>query len=201
MFNDGIEKSNKCIRLVRDFSRCDPKKLNEELSAAPWQAMDSLDNIDAKWHYWKALFLDVFDASLKRACVRKKTLPWITWETRALMRACNYHCTKAKRTKKDIDWKKYKKLRNLVTMNIKNAKQQHFDMINGMAGRKPRKAWKELERLTRDGQQKRVEVIQTKAGTISDQQGIANEFSMFFSYIATLLSYLVLLIVMAAAVI
>ena len=140
MLNEGIDKSNECIRMVRDFSRCDPQKLSdhEELSAAPWQVMDSLDDIDAKWDYWKVLFLDVFNihAPLKRARVGKKTLPLITWEISPLMRAHNYHCTKAKRTK-DTDWEKYKKLRNLVTMKMKKAKLQYFEIINGMAGRNP----------------------------------------------------------------
>ena len=35
-------------------------------------------------------------------------------------RAGNYHCTKAKVTKKPKDWEQYKKSRNLVTLEIKS---------------------------------------------------------------------------------
>ena len=44
--------------------------------------------------------------------MRKESLPWISCEIRAAMRARNYHCTKAKRTKKAEDWEKNRLLRN-----------------------------------------------------------------------------------------
>ena len=63
-------------------------KLVEDLCAAPWQVMDTLDDMDSKWDYWKKLFDEVVDSHvpLKRARVRRKILPWITREIRVLMR-------------------------------------------------------------------------------------------------------------------
>ena len=51
------------------------------------------------------------------------------------MRACNYHCKKAKRTKIGTDWEQYKKLRKLVIMKMKKAKLQYFEKINETLGR------------------------------------------------------------------
>ena len=88
------------MRLVRCFSKCNLERLVAELDAAPWQVMDTLDDMDSKWDYWKMLFWKIVDfhVPLKKARVRVKTLPWITRELRVLMRTRNYHCKKAKKT-------------------------------------------------------------------------------------------------------
>ena len=87
---------------VRCLRKCDPVKLTKDLCSAPWHVMDAMEDIDAKCDYWKALFSSIVDSHVpwRQVRVRKESLPWISHEIRAAMRARNYHCTSAKRTTK-----------------------------------------------------------------------------------------------------
>ena len=85
--------------------------------------------------------------SPKRARVKKKTLPWITSDIRALMRARNYFGTKAKKSKRAEDWEHFKKLRNHVTWCQRRAKRHYFEDLSVQSAGNPRKAWKEINRL------------------------------------------------------
>ena len=137
-----IARSEQFFREVRCFEKCDPVKLTKDLHSAPWQVMDTMEDIDAKWDYWKALFSSIVDSHVpwRRVRVRKESLPWISREIRAAMRARNYHCTKAKRTRKAEDWEKYRLLRNRVTMMIRKSKLQHFEEVSERATKNPGKA-------------------------------------------------------------
>ncbi len=79
--------------------------------------------------------------------MRAQTLPWIDCEVRKLMRAKSYYRTKARKSKKVEDWEQYRKLRNQVTWELKNAKLLYFEKLSEQSSRNPRKVWKELNKL------------------------------------------------------
>ena len=81
-----------------------------DLEAVPWSAMESFDDMDDRWEYWKSLFLKVLDShlQLRKVCMRSQTLPWISNDVRKLMRARNNCCAMAKASKKTDDWMKYR---------------------------------------------------------------------------------------------
>ena len=96
--------------MIRCFRGCDLEGFVEDLTSAPWHVMECLKDMDSQWEYWKKLFRQIVDSHilLKKARVRRKTLPWITQEVCALMRARSYYCTKAKKSGKMEDWEQYK---------------------------------------------------------------------------------------------
>ena len=49
----------------------------------------------------------------------------------------NYHCTKAKRTKETKDWEQYRRLRNLVTIEMRRSKLQYFEAVSEKAAKNP----------------------------------------------------------------
>ena len=104
-------------------------------------------------------------------------------EIRAAMRARNYHCTKAKRTRKAEDWEKYRLLRNRVTMMIRKSKLQHFEDVSERATKNPGKAWRELGKLLGTGMRGEIGAIQTETGTVVDKQCVADKFCKFFSQV------------------
>ena len=137
------------MRMIRCFHRCDQEALIGDLKSAPWQAMDSMNDIGNRCEYWKQLLWEIVDSHipLKRARVRSKSLPWITHGVRALMRARSYFSTKAKKSRKVEDWEKYKSVRNLVTQSIRKAKIQYFEELSEQSKGNPKKAWREVNRL------------------------------------------------------
>lgn len=102
---DRVENYRPTFRAIRCFRNCDWERLLEDLDSAPWQVMETMEDMDDRWEYWKQLFGEIVATHVptKRARVRKKTLPWITSDIRALMRARNYFGTKAKKSKKTED--------------------------------------------------------------------------------------------------
>ena len=108
--NGCVKRRVNTLRMVRCFGKCNLEKLVTDLDAAPWQVMNTFDDMDSKWDCWKMLFWKNcgFPFTLKKARVRTKILPWITRELCVLMRARNYHCNKAKKSGSEEDWKYYK---------------------------------------------------------------------------------------------
>ena len=77
--------------------------------------MDSLENVDSQWAYWKRLFGEIVEchAPTKKAREKRKSLPWISREICAMMRATNYFFfNNAKKSRKVENWEKFKKVRN-----------------------------------------------------------------------------------------
>ena len=97
-----VQGNKQELRNVRCLGKCDIEKLVSDLEAAPWLVMDALEDIDCQWDYWKKLFNEIVDlhVPMKKARVRMKSLPWISWEIQVLMRARTYHLTKAKKSKR-----------------------------------------------------------------------------------------------------
>ena len=51
-----VERKKHAIRTVRCLGRCDVDSLVDDLDSAPWNLMDSLEDADSQWAYWKKLF-------------------------------------------------------------------------------------------------------------------------------------------------
>ena len=126
------------------------------------------------------MFVQIVDSHIPmtKARVRAKTLPWIDSDVRRLMKARTYYRTKAKKSMRVEDWEQYRKLTNQVTWRLKKAKLEYFGSLSQQSSRNPRKVWKEL--LGRGSRQK-IEAIRTQNGRITDQQGIVEELSRYFS--------------------
>ena len=113
--------------------------------------MESFDDIDSHWDYWKSFFVQIVDSHIPttKARVRAKTLPWIDSDVRRLIKARTYYRTKAKKSMKVEDWEQYRKLRNQVTWRLKKAKLEYFGSLSQQSSRNPRKVWKEMNCSTR----------------------------------------------------
>ena len=81
------------------------------------------------WKAWKSLFFQCVDkhAPLRSKRVRAIKSPWITPHLKKKrMHARNILNLKAVRSKNADDWLKYKKCRNAVNNEMKQAKEQYY---------------------------------------------------------------------------
>ena len=145
--------------------------------------MDSFDEANDRWEYWKALFVRIVDSNipLRKVRVKSDSLPWISSEIRVLMRARNYLCTKAKSSRRDEDWERYRKLKNQLTMRIRQAKIQHFEQLSEQTKQNPRKLWTELNKALGRKSKQKIDSLTTHQGILTQQQDIVEEFNCFFS--------------------
>ena len=187
-FAGPSDEKNESVRMIRSFNKCNVDAIVADLQRAPWQVMETFESIDDKWDYWKSLFFSIIDAHipLKKARVRKKSLPWITRDIRALMRARNYHCCKAKKTGKEDDWQQYKKLKRLVTVSLRREKLSYFQALSGQTGNNnSKKVWRELSRLLGSKRRCLIESLSINGEAITCKQRIAEKFNEYFSNTAT----------------
>ena len=105
VFKDPKHRHNQSLHHIRCYGKCDPEAFVSDLIAAPWQVMDTFDDVNDRWHYWKTLFLEVVNKHIPLRKVRNKatTLPWIDREIRLLMRTRNYFWNKAKSSRRNED--------------------------------------------------------------------------------------------------
>ena len=117
----GAVKKQQSVRIVRCWSRCDINAVMSDLEVAPWSAMESFDDIDDSWGYWKSIFLKILVSRLplRKVHMRSQTLPWISNDVRKLMSAKNNCCAMAKKSKKADDWMTFRRLRNQVVCELK----------------------------------------------------------------------------------
>ena len=79
------------------------------------------------WRKWKELFLNVCNrhAPYKRKIMRGVKCPWLTGETKKLMNQRDFLLRKARRSRAEVDWNAYRRLRNQVSNKIRNEKRRY----------------------------------------------------------------------------
>ncbi len=168
---------------IRCYSKCDPETLVSDLNSAPWHVMDSFDEANDRWNFWKSLFLKIVNANipLRKVRVKSNALPWIDRDIRVLMRVRNYLHTKAKASKRSEDWERYRNVRNQVTSKMRRAKLQHFEVLSEQSKSNPRKLWKELNKVLGRKNKQRIDTLNSQRGALTALQDIVDEFNGFFS--------------------
>ena len=96
------------------------------------------------WENFKQNFIDVSDvhAPFKTMRLKKNHKPWVTYDIVALMHRRDYVHKQAVRSKSNEHWEEYKRLRNLVTQRIKDAKKNYFHHSFYRNRNDPKKLWK-----------------------------------------------------------
>jgi len=90
------------------------------------------------WDIWKSLFFQCVDrnAPLRTKRIRTSKLPWITPQLKKRMHYKNVLKVKAIRSGNARDWLIFKKCRNPVINEIKQAKEQFFkNALRGNEGK------------------------------------------------------------------
>ena len=77
----------------------------------------------------------------------RHNLPWLSKSLVQLMKRRNMLFSRSKRSKKKSDFEKYKKLRNRVTTQLRDAKTSFFRQINP---RDTKKFWKSVKYLNKN---------------------------------------------------
>ena len=150
------------------------------------QCVKNYEGPNDKWKAWKCLFFQCVDkhAPLRSKRVRAMKSPSITPHLKKRMHAHNILKLKAVRSKNVNDWLKFKKCRNAVNNEIKQAKEQYYK--NALKGneRDPRKAWQIINELTsRKSHSSSVKEIKLDNNSIRDPCELSSVFNNYFSSI------------------
>lgn len=77
VMKDKVFQHQRKVTTFRSTKALDTEKMNEDLKAAPWNAMDTFDALEDKYEYWKSLFNSVVEEHLptKKMRVLKRGRP------------------------------------------------------------------------------------------------------------------------------
>ena len=138
------------------------------------------------WRKWKELFLNVCNrhAPYKRKIMRGVKCPWLTGETKKLMNQRDFLLRKARRSRAEVDWNAYRRLRNQVSNKIRNEKRryQRNEIQENLDS--PKAFWQAIKKVfpNKKGMSACAGSIKTEEGqTITDKLSIADKFNNFFT--------------------
>ena len=113
-----LPKTIKC----RNYARYDVNNLLNDVSKIDWQPLYEIDNVSTALDYFTNSLRYIFDihAPIIQKRVKGKGCPWMTTELKSLMNDRDKLLRKARKSKHDVDWNQYKRLRNLCKNKSKD---------------------------------------------------------------------------------
>ena len=134
---------------------------------------------------WLELFNGICDrhAPYKEIKIRRKTLPWITPQIRHKMNVRYKTLLKARQTKKEELWAKYRELRNSVTKEVRLAKTKYYTELFDKV-RDCKSYWKLIKNATNSQKRQPILGIRKFDGSMeTSDQGKADLLNEHFSKI------------------
>ena len=170
----------------RNFSSYDQQVFCEDLNNCCWNDVLNEEDVNSAWLKWKELFLLVCNkhAPVRRKIMRGAKCPWLQVATKKLMNERDSVLRKARRTGSEVDWSRYRRLRNQVSNRIKFEKRryQRSEISDNMDN--PKSFWKIMKNIF-PGKKEKItspQSIKTDDGeTVIDLPTIAQRFNEFFT--------------------
>ena len=135
---------------------------------------------------WKELFVEVLNkhAPLQHKKTKSSKVAWITNNIKGLINTRDKLKRKQIITKLETDWSNYKKVRNQVNIELRNAKKNYYSSKLADQKCNPKKAWKSINNLL-GKQNKHSKVNELKLGenVLNNPKDIAEGFNSYFSNI------------------
>ena len=130
----------------RDYSRLNENDLVQDIMNVDWQQIESFSSIDEKVNFFNTNILKVFDkhAPVRSCIAKRKGAPWVSSNTKLLMRLRDNAFRKFKRTNYPGDWSYYKQLRNFTTSVLRQEKKAYFSSKFVGKHLSTKEAWSEL---------------------------------------------------------
>ena len=105
---------------------------------------------ESLWISWRTGFLNICDkhAPIKAVRVKDRYCPWITPEIVKLMYGGDYLKSYSTENNCSETFNEYRKVRNHITLLIRNTKRKYFDSVSTKYREDPKKMWNEIHKAT-----------------------------------------------------
>ena len=147
-FNLKTPKIVPTINTVRSYRNYKATEFAKDISAVPWDTVEILDDVSDRVDTFNDLFLSILDenAPIKNIKIRAKPSPFITEEIRSLMKERDLSHKIARDTLQPRDWLEFKRLKNKVKNELRNAEKQYVQEQILLNRNEPRSIWKIIRR-------------------------------------------------------
>ena len=126
---------------IFDYKNANWDKFRLELSNIPWDAiLNDNDTMEEVWLNWKSAFFKAVENNVpSKKITSRQNVPWITSDIHELFHKRKRLWKKAKSTQLDVDWNKYKSLRNKVKSELNKSYYQHVHSL--IDSKNPKRFW------------------------------------------------------------
>jgi exonuclease III len=127
------------------YKKADPEKIKADLLKFQKQYFNTCNknSVEQNWNSIKTAITTIMENHIPTKMTSPKTsLPWINRPVKREMRKRDRLFLKAKHSRKDSDWAKYRSHRNALTKSIRKAHNTYLnDVIGGALDTDPKKFW------------------------------------------------------------
>ncbi|XP_071944832.1 uncharacterized protein [Antedon mediterranea] len=188
-------KMNHYTKTFRSFKNFNEINFLNELQHQNWQDLYNLTNVDAALTFWTSKFSHICDKFAPYVTGRfKRTLPkWLNnrHDIFDMFHQRDALKVKAYKTKNNIDFKNYRKIRNSVTKLCRDARAMYYkSFLNNNKGN-TKTIWNGLKDLLPSKSNTFPPSFSINGSDISDHLIIADSFNSFFTNNAVKLSSLI----------
>ena len=167
----------------RNYKDYDPHRFTLDLLSYDWQPLYTSTNVNDAWGYCERILQKTINrhAPLVKKRVKGRDCPWLSTEVKVTMNNRDKILRKARKTRKEEDWKTYRQLKNRCNNMIKHAKRKYYDNLFRENSKTPSKFWKTIKKIF---PKKEKSNISLNLANKADRLLKANSFCSFFSTIA-----------------
>jgi len=159
-------------RKVWCYAHADFSKACHLISDTDWNSIIS-DNIDHSWMQWQERFLAIMEECIPRKVLPpRRNLPWLNKGIIQSIRRRNNLFKRAKNSPKDKG--RYKRARNRVISQLRNAKRDYFRKLNPS---NPKQFWKSVKILNK--QNSSIPVLSQDSNMYSTDKEKADALNLF----------------------
>ena len=132
----------KTIR-CRDYKSYDPDSMNRDFSNVDWQPILNETDINISLNLFNETLTEIFNrhAKIIEKKVKGRKCPWIGNDIKKLMNERDQVLRKARKTKSDNDWSRYKILRNQCNNLLKKNRSYYNKNLIEENSLNPKKFW------------------------------------------------------------
>ena len=171
------QRSSQHRRTIWRYAHADFRKASRMISEIDWDALAS-DDIDQYCSLWQNTFLSIMERCIPKKVLppRRRNLPWLNKSLVQSMRRRNHLFKRAKRSKLSLHQSQYKRARNRVTSQLRQAKKEFFCNLNTAD---TKQFWKTVKVLNK--QHASIGTLVHGSTTCHSDEEKANAFNEFFS--------------------
>ena len=169
----------------RHFKGFDSDSFRKEISNQDWNMADH-QHPDDMWAEWRKFFSTECEnhAPLKSKRTRASRSHWINSDIKRRMRFRDSLKNKAIKTGDYNLWDSFKKIRNQVNNEVKEAKRCYYNNRFHNVSNDSKKTWQTINELTgRKSNKSTINGLMINNESISDPKEICNSFNKFFAEI------------------
>ena len=164
-------------RSIWFYKHADWHKACELIEDTNWDSLLA-DDVNTSWENWMKCFMEIMVECIPQRMLPKRgNLPWLSKSLIQLMRRRNLLFSHAKRSGKRSDVEKYKRIRNRVVTQLRNAKSSYFRNLNPKSNSK--KFWSAMKYLNK--KHNSIPVLNHGSVTANTNEEKADMLNSFFS--------------------